>query len=69
MIAGLRTNIGTRVATRVMMSETTEAAVLTAFWASSTSLVSRLISDPVWVRVKKATGIRCTWSYSFTRRS
>ena len=45
------------------------AAVPTAFWASSTSLVSRLISDPVWVRVKKAIGMRWTWSYSSTRRS
>ena len=52
-----------------MTSERTDAAVLTAFWASSTSLVSRLMSDPVWVRVKKATGMRCTWSYSLTRRS
>ena len=62
VISGLRMNIGTSVATRVNTSETTEAAVPTAFWASITSLVSRLIRDPVWVRVKNATGMRCTWS-------
>jgi hypothetical protein len=64
-----RTNMGTSVATRVNTSEVTDAKVDTEVWASSTSLVSRLISDPVWVRLKKATGIRCTWSYSWVRRS
>ena len=42
---------------------------VTAFWAPTTSLFMRLISAPVWVRVKKAIGIRCTWSNSATRRS
>ena len=33
-----------------------------ACWAPTTSLFMRLIRAPVWVRVKKASGIRCTWS-------
>ena len=33
-----------------------------ACWAPSTSLFIRLMSEPVWVRVKKARGMRCTWS-------
>ncbi len=42
---------------------------VTARWAPMTSLFIRLISDPVWVRVKNASGSRCTWSKSSTRRS
>ena len=42
---------------------------MTARWAPITSLFMRLISAPVWVRVKKAIGMRCTWSNSATRRS
>ncbi|MEZ5249766.1 MAG: hypothetical protein R2713_11305 [Ilumatobacteraceae bacterium] len=33
------------------------------------TLLSRLISAPVWVRVKNATGIRCTRRDSAARRS
>ncbi len=32
-----------------------------ARWAPTTSVFSRLISEPVWVRVKNASGIFCTW--------
>jgi len=42
---------------------------VTAFWAPTTSLLSRLMSEPVCVRVKKAMGMRWTLSKSATRRS
>ena len=42
---------------------------VTALWAPITSLFRRLMSDPVWVRVKKAIGMRCTLVKSATRRS
>ena len=41
---------------------TLDSVPVNACWAPSTSLLSRLISAPVWVRVKKAMGIRWTWS-------
>jgi hypothetical protein len=48
----------------------TEASVVvTADWAPTTSLLSRLTSAPVRVRVKNATGWRCTWSNTAARRS
>ena len=54
----------------VMTLEMTVPRVLvTAFWAPITSLLSRDISAPVWVRVKNDNGIRCTWSNSARRRS
>ena len=37
--------------------------------APMTSLLSRVTSAPVWVRVKKAIGIRWTWSNRRMRRS
>ncbi len=37
--------------------------------APSTSLLSRLIRAPVWVRVKKAMGIRCTCENTAERMS
>ena len=40
-----------------------------ARWAPITSLLSRLTRAPVRVRVKKATGIVCTWSKTARRRS
>ena len=40
-----------------------------ADWAPMTSLLSRLTSAPVRVRVKNATGIRCTCSKTARRRS
>ena len=42
---------------------------MNARWAPITSLLSRLTSAPVWVRVKNATGIRCTCSNTWRRRS
>ncbi len=50
--------------------ETTEDKVsVNACWAPSTSLFSRLISAPVWVRVKKASGIRPIWANTWERMS
>jgi hypothetical protein len=40
-----------------------------ACWAPITSLLRRLTSAPVWVRVKNWSGNRCTWSYTAVRRS
>ena len=58
------------VTTTAMMFETTVPRVLvTACCAPMTSLFSRDISEPVWVRVKKEIGMRCTWSNSATRMS
>ena len=37
--------------------------------APMTSLLSRETSAPVWVRVKNASDIRCTWPKTFVRRS
>ena len=63
-------NIVTSVATRVMMLATTVPSVpVKARWAPITSLLSRLTSVPVWVRVKNAIGMCCTWSNSRRRRS
>ena len=58
------------VVTRVMTLETTDPIVpVRARWAPMTSVFRRLVSAPVWVRVKKATGMRWTWANSATRRS
>ena len=40
-----------------------------ARWAPITSLLSRETSAPVWVRVKNASDIRCTWAKTLVRRS
>ena len=56
--------------TRPMTLETTEDSVeVNACWAPITSVLSRLTSAPVWVRVKKATGIRWTCANTLVRRS
>ena len=58
------------VSTRPITLETTPDSVeVNACWAPMTSLFSRLTSAPVCVRVKKATGIRCTCSNTRLRRS
>ncbi len=63
-------SITTRVSTSVTRLPTTpDRVVLNARWAPITSLLSRLTSAPVRVRLKKATGIRCTWSKTEVRRS
>ena len=48
---------------------TPDNVVLNARWAPMTSLLRRLTRAPVRVRVKKAIGIRCTWSNTAVRRS
>ena len=55
------------IVAKVVTSTTTLLTTLprvlvTADWAPTTSLFSRLIKAPVWVRVKKAMGIRSTLS-------
>src|SRR4029079_9504297 len=63
-------NITPAVRTSAITLETTPDSVeVNACWAPITSLLSRLISAPVWVRVKNASGIRCTWSNTRVRRS
>ncbi len=53
-----------------MTLETTEDSVeVNACWAPTTSVFSRLTRAPVWVRVKNATGIRCTCANTRVRRS
>ena len=47
--------------TRLSRLEITPDSVeVMACWAPTTSPSSRLTSDPVWARVKKAIGCRCT---------
>ena len=53
-----------------MMFETVPDSVdVNALWAPITSLLSRLTSAPVWVRVKNASDWRCTWANTLVRRS
>ena len=64
------TSIVIRTRIRLITFETTEdRVVVRARWAPMTSLLSRLTSEPVWARMKNATGIRCTWSKTWVRRS
>lgn len=56
-----RVSMTARVSSRVTTLPTTpERVLLKARWAPITSLLSRLTSAPVRVRVKNATGMRCT---------
>ena len=65
-----RTSIAASVVTRTMTFDTTDPSVpVSARCAPITSLFNRLISAPVWVRVKNATGMRWTWSNSRDRMS
>lgn len=63
-------SITASVSSSVTTFETTpESVLLKARCAPITSLLSRLTRAPVRVRVKKATGIFCTWSKTAVRRS
>ena len=63
-------NITPAVSTRLTTLETRPDSVeVNACWAPRTSLFSRLTSAPVWVRVKNASGMRCTWSNTDVRMS
>ena len=65
-----RASIAISVVMSTMTFDTTDPSVdVTAFWAPTTSLFSRLTSAPVCVRVKNATGMRCTLSNSALRSS
>ncbi len=65
-----RLNMTTTASSSEMALLTTPDSVqVKARWAPMTSLSSRLTSAPVRVRVKKATGIRCTWRNTARRRS
>ncbi len=65
-----RKNIVATVVMPVIVFATTVPSVpVRARWAPITSLLRRLTSAPVWVRVKNESGRRCTWSKRATRRS
>ena len=65
-----RVNITPAVSTRLTALLTRPDSVeVNACWAPSTSLLRRLISAPVWVRVKKASGMRWMWSKTAVRMS
>ncbi len=58
-----RNSIVAMTRTSTMTLDTTDDSVeVNACWAPTTSVLSRLTSAPVWVRVKNAIGIRCTWA-------
>ena len=65
-ILSMTTRVSVRVTTLVM---TPEKVSEKARCAPITSLPSLLTRAPVRVRVKNATGIRCTWSNTAVRRS
>ena len=70
MTGQLRKSIVTPTTTAEMMLETVPCSVeVKARWAPMTSLLSRLTSAPVWVRVKNASDWRCTWAKTWVRRS
>ena len=55
------TNMAVATSTRLTTLDTTPDSVeVNACWAPMTSLLSREIRAPVCVRVKNATGMRCT---------
>ena len=65
-----RNNMAMSVAVNVAALPTTlDSVEVNACWAPITSELSRDTSEPVWVRVKKATGWRWTWSNTAVRRS
>ncbi len=55
--------------TLIRLPITEESTSVKASWAPVTSLLRRLTRAPVWVRVKKASGMRCTWSNTWVRMS
>ncbi len=59
----------TTATTLTTLLTTPDSTVVNARWAPITSLLSRLTSEPVWVRVKNAMGWDCTWSKTSVRRS
>ena len=57
------------MATLIRLPITLERTSVKASWAPVTSLFRRLTRAPVCVRVKKAMGMRCTWSNTLVRIS
>ena len=57
------------MATLIRLPTTVERTSVKASCAPITSLLRRLTSAPVWVRVKKASGMRWTWSNTLVRMS
>ena len=65
-----RKNITMSTRITLIRLETTDDKVSEkACWAPMTSLLSRLMRAPVWVRVKKARGMRWMWSNTWERMS
>ncbi len=62
MTTSVKVSVTTLATTPESVSEKARCAPITSF-------PSRLTSAPVRVRVKKATGMRCTWSNTAVRRS
>ena len=60
--------ISTRV-TLIRLETTDDRVSVKACWAPMTSLLSRLMRAPVWVRVKKAIGIFWMWANTCERMS
>ena len=70
MTCQLRTNIATPTTTTLIELDTTlDSTEVNARWAPITSLLRRETRAPVWVRVKNASDIRCTWANTLVRRS
>ena len=55
--------------TAIELETVLDSVEVKARWAPITSLLSRLTSAPVWVRVKNASESRCTWPKTDVRRS
>ena len=55
--------------TVIRLPTTLDSRSVKACWAPMTSLLSRLTSAPVWVRVKKASGMRWMCRKTFERMS
>ena len=59
----------TTMTTVTRFPTTLDSRSVKACWAPMTSLLSRLTSAPVWVRVKKASGMRWMWRKTLERMS
>ncbi len=55
--------------TLIELETVLDSVEVNARWAPITSLLSRDTRAPVWVRVKNASDIRCTWANTLVRRS
>ena len=63
-----RANIALSTAATLTALATSDCSTeVMAFCAPTTSVLSLLISDPVWVRVKNASGMRCTCVNAWVR--